>query len=109
MILLLDLSKFENQLQDMIQTIIKKKSKMWHSDRDRSAKAMTEISEFFQGNRNWDGEMQDEDLAEYFAKISEAIMEFEYRQPTKVGRRIQKIVVALEDLQLQHAVIEDNV
>jgi len=27
---------------------------------------MSEVSEFFAGNRNWGGEHKDEDLAEYF-------------------------------------------
>lgn len=82
---------------------------MWQKDKDLSFKYMNEISEFFAGNRNWGGEHTDQDLSEYFKKIGATIEEFEYKNTTKVGRKIQKMIVALEDLQLQHNVIEGNV
>jgi hypothetical protein len=31
---------------------------------------MEDVGEFFAGNRNWGGEMVDEDLSEYFKKIA---------------------------------------
>jgi hypothetical protein len=34
---------------------------------------MTEVSEFFQGNRNWGEEHVDQDLAEYFTRIAQTI------------------------------------
>ena len=71
-------------------------------DKENSVHDMTEISEFFLGNRNWGGEYEDQDLAEWFGKIADAIEEFEFKNTTKVGRKIQKMIVALEDLQLQH-------
>ena len=52
---------------------------------------MLEVSEFFAGNRNWNGEHKDDDLAEYFQRISNTIEDFEYRD-------IQKLMQALEDL-----------
>ena len=47
-------------------------------------------------------------MADWFGKIAEAIEEFEYKNTTKVGRKIQKMIVALEDLQLQHNIIDTN-
>jgi hypothetical protein len=49
---------------------------------------MTEVSEFFAGNRNWGGEFKDDDLAEYFQRISNTIEGFEYKDTTKSGRKI---------------------
>lgn len=37
-----------------------------------------------------------------------AVEDFEYKNTTKVGRKIQKMVEALEDLQLQHNIVEEN-
>lgn len=107
--LLLDLSKFEHLVKERLTLIVQKKSKMWKKDQELSNKYMSEVSEFFAGNRNWGGEFKDEDLAEYFSKLAETINEFEYKNTTKVGRKIQKIIVALEDLQLQHNIIDGNV
>lgn len=59
---------------------------------------MLQVSEFFAGNRNWNGEHKDDDLAEYFQRISNTIEDFEYRDTTKSGRKIQKLMQALEDL-----------
>ena len=59
---------------------------------------MQECAAFFSGDRNWGQEYQDDDLAEYFNRISSTIDEFEYSQASKVGRKIQKILSALEDL-----------
>ena len=81
---------------------------MWEDDKEKSIHDMQEISEFFAGNRDWGGEFEDEDLAEWFGKIGTAIEEFEYKNTTKVGRKIQKMIVALEDLQLQHNIIDTN-
>jgi hypothetical protein len=53
---------------------------------------MLEVSEFFAGNRNWNGEHKDDDLAEYFQRISNTIEDFEYRDTTKSGRKIQKLM-----------------
>merc|ERR1739844_823865 len=87
--LLLKLSKFEHLLKELLTQIVKKKSKMWLDDKEQSIHDMSEISEFFAGNRDWGGE-------------------FEYKNTTKVGRKIQKMIVALEDLQLQHSIIDTN-
>lgn len=106
--LLLKLSKFEHLLKELLTQIVKKKSKMWLDDKEQSIHDMSEISEFFAGNRDWGGEYEDEDLSEWFGKIAGAIEEFEYKNTTKVGRKIQKMIVALEDLQLQHSIIDTN-
>ena len=106
--MLLKLSKFEHLLKELLTQIVKKKSKMWLDDKEQSIHDMSEISEFFAGNRDWGGEYEDEDLSEWFGKIATAIEEFEYKNTTKVGRKIQKMIVALEDLQLQHSIIDTN-
>jgi hypothetical protein len=107
--LLLQLSKFEFVMKELLTTIVKKKSKMWAKDKDACVHYMEEVAEFFAGNRNWGGEHVDQDLSEYFKKIAQTITEFEYKHTTKVGRKIQKLMLALEDLQLQHNIIEGNV
>ena len=107
--LLLDLSKFEYLMKELLHGIVMKKNKMWTKDKEQCTYYMEEVSEFFAGNRNWGGEHTDQDLSEYFKRIAATIQEFEYRHTTKVGRKIQKLMQALEDLQLQHNIIDGNV
>ena len=106
--LLLKLSKFERQFKELVEQIVKKKSKMWTKDKDQIVYDLTEVSEFFAGNRDWGGEYTDEDLSNWCKKLLAGVQEFEYKNTSKVGRKIQKMVEALEDLQLQHNIIEEN-
>jgi len=53
---------------------------------------MEDVGEFFSGNRNWGQVVVDEDLSEYFKRIATTIQEFEYKNTTKVGRKIQKMI-----------------
>jgi len=57
--LLLQLSKFEFVMKELLTTIVKKKSKMWSKDKDNCVHYMDEVAEFFAGNRNWGGEHVD--------------------------------------------------
>ena len=106
--LLLKLSKFEHLLKELVTKIVKKKSKMWQKDKEEIVFDMNEVSEFFAGNRDWGGEYEDQYLSEWRSSIAQAVDDFEYKNTTKVGRKIQKMVEALEDLQLQHNIVEDN-
>ena len=69
---------------------------------------MREVSQFFGGKRDWEGEYLDEDLAEWFDELATTVDEFEYKNTTKTGRKIQKMVEALEDVTLQYNIIEEN-
>jgi hypothetical protein len=97
---ILDLSKFENLLKELLTIIVTKKSQVWNQDKEKSVKYMEDVGEFFAGNRNWGGEVVDQDLSEYFKRISQTISDFEYKNTSKVGRKIQKMIQALEDLTL---------
>jgi len=57
--LLLKLSKFEHLLNELVTQIVKKKSKMWTKDKEEIVKDLTEVSEFFAGNRDWGGIHED--------------------------------------------------
>lgn len=39
---------------------------MWGEIKTDCQNFMAEVAEFFAGNRNWNGEHKDDDLAEYF-------------------------------------------
>ena len=63
--LLLKLSKFEHLLKELVTQIVKKKSKMWTKDKEQIVYDLTEVSEFFAGNRDWGGEYEDQYLSEW--------------------------------------------
>lgn len=51
--MILELSKFESLFKDLLTLIVTKKRQVWESNKTNCAKYMNEVSEFFQGNRNW--------------------------------------------------------
>jgi len=67
---------------------VKKKSKMWTKDKEQIVYDMTEVSEFFAGNRDWGGEYEDTYLSDWCGQIVSAVEDFEYKNTTKVGRKI---------------------
>lgn len=71
---------------------------MWQKDKDTIVHDLREVSQFFAGNRDWEGEYNDENLSEWFSDIADTCDAFEYKNTTKVGRKIQKMVEALEDV-----------
>ena len=73
---------------------------MWDDNKARVIKYMNEVSEFFAGNRHWGEEYIDEELSDYFTRISTTVEAYEYSESTKTGRKISKLLQALEDLQL---------
>lgn len=107
--MILELSKFETLFKDLLTLIVTKKRKVWENNKDSCVKYMNEVSEFFSGNRNWNEEIVDMDLSQYFKRMAETIEEFEYNNSAKVGRKIQKMISGLEDLQIQNSIIDENV
>lgn len=61
---------------------------------------MREISAFFAGDRDWGETHKDDELSEYFERIAAAVEAYEYGESTKSGRKIQKLLQALDDLTL---------
>ena len=61
---------------------------MWEKDKETIVHDLREISEFFAGNRDWEGVYNDESLSEWFTDIADACEAFEYKNTTKVGRKI---------------------
>ena len=57
--MILELSKFESLFKDLLTLIVTKKRQVWENNKTTCVKNMTEVSEFFLGNRNWGEEHVD--------------------------------------------------
>ena len=102
---LLQLAKFENQFETMIRKLVKAKAQIWDEDREACFENMTEVAEYFAGNRNWDKGQIDESYAHWFRhKVAERIQELDYKKSNKTGSMIRKLVQVLEDIQVYDAI-----
>ena len=101
--LLLDLSKFEHLLKERLTEIVSKKRSVWIEDKEHVEYCLSEVAEFFAGNRNWAGVQNEPDMAEYFSKFVDSIKKFEYKKQnmTRIGRTIDKMIKALNEIELE--------
>ncbi len=97
--LLLTSAQLELILKDMLKTLLEEKSEKWTSFKQQCAERMGELSNYFGGDVALTRVERDETLMEWFAKLKAEIESLEYVNPTLTGRRIQKIIAALEEVE----------
>ena len=108
--LLLDLSKFEHLLKERLTDIVNRKKQVWLEDKEHIEYCLEEVAQFFSGERNWAGIQNQPDMAEYFTKFVSTIKKFEYKRAnmTKIGRTIDKMIKALNEIELEQDIFDEN-
>ena len=97
--LLLTSSQLELILKGMFANLLNEKSEKWSHFKDQCAQRMEELSKYFGGDVALTRVERDETLMEWFSKLKAEIESLEYTNPTLTGRRIQKIIAALEEVE----------
>jgi hypothetical protein len=89
---------------------VHRKKKVWMEDKKRCEYCLEEVSEFFAGNRNWAGLQNQPDMSDYFRKFHKAIQRFEYKKQNMVknGRMIDKMIKALNEIELEQDIFDEN-
>ncbi|CAI2368940.1 unnamed protein product [Moneuplotes crassus] len=106
--LLLATSKFEKELKDLFENLVKTKSEVWDKDKGECVFYMHEIAEYFLGNRHMGKQYVDENYSNWFKHIGERIENLSYKHSTVAGRTIKSIVQVLDDIEIYEP-IETNV
>eukprot|EP00516_Mucochytrium_quahogii_P006657 CAMPEP_0203756166 /NCGR_PEP_ID=MMETSP0098-20131031/9484_1 /ASSEMBLY_ACC=CAM_ASM_000208 /TAXON_ID=96639 /ORGANISM=" , Strain NY0313808BC1" /LENGTH=1157 /DNA_ID=CAMNT_0050647929 /DNA_START=208 /DNA_END=3681 /DNA_ORIENTATION=- len=97
--LMLSTAQLECILKDKLRVLLEKKYETWESCRQRSAERMGELSQYFTGEVALTRVQKDSTLVEWFDRIKSEILSLEYSNPTLAGRRIQKVIRALEEVE----------
>ena len=97
--LLLTSSQLELSLKQMLKTLLEEKENKWSACKLKCAERMQELSHYFGGEVALTRVERDETLMEWFSKLKAEIESLEYINPTLTGRRIQKIIAALEEVE----------
>ncbi|CAI2370736.1 unnamed protein product [Moneuplotes crassus] len=106
--LLLATSKFEKELKDLFENLVKTKSEVWAKDKGECVFYIHEIAEYFLENRYMGKQYVDENYSNWFKQIGERIENLSYKHSTVAGRIIKSIVQALDDIEIYEP-IETNI
>eukprot|EP00771_Trimastix_marina_P004021 gnl/Trimastix_PCT/750.p1 GENE.gnl/Trimastix_PCT/750~~gnl/Trimastix_PCT/750.p1 ORF type:complete len:1166 (-),score=486.01 gnl/Trimastix_PCT/750:907-4029(-) len=96
---LLLVSQFEFILKRIFQHLLNSKQERWNALKGNCTERMTELAEYFSGNRMLSRITKNEDLESWFKSIGGEIGSLDYSDATLAGRKIQQLVVALEEIE----------
>mmetsp|Transcript_24845 Transcript_24845/g.36645 ORF Transcript_24845/g.36645 Transcript_24845/m.36645 type:complete len:1170 (+) Transcript_24845:53-3562(+) len=104
--LLLNTSQLEYILKEMIQELLDTKDSAWSAGKEAAAERMTELSEYFTGEKALTRVKRDDHMIRWFAGLAEQVrgLDLEEEHATATGRKIQGIIAALEDVEQFEAV-----
>ena len=106
MTLLLNTSQFEYILKDMMQVLLNEKDLAWTEGKAAAADRMTELSEYFTGEKALTRVKRDDNMMRWFAGLAEQVraLNLDEDHATSTGRKIQLLIAALEDVEQFEAV-----
>lgn len=108
--LLLNTSQLEFILKELLLQLLANKNNTWENCQNTAANSLTELSEYFTGDKALSKVKKDEKLMNWFAGLSSQTrsLDLEEDHATSTGRRIQGLIVALEDVE-QYESIDTNI
>ena len=108
--LLLNTSQLEFILKELLLQLLANKNSTWENCQNNAANFLTELSEYFTGDKALCKVKKDEKLMNWFAGLSSQTrsLDLEEDHATSTGRRIQGLIVALEDVE-QYESIDTNI
>jgi WASH complex subunit strumpellin len=108
LLLLLNVAQYEFRLKRIFKDLLDTKETRWDSFKAQACERVTELSEYFSGEKALTRVTKDEQLQAWFADIATKIQSLDYHDSTLAGRKIQQLSHALEEVESFHQ-IETNV
>jgi WASH complex subunit strumpellin len=104
--LLLNSSQLEYIVKGMLEQLLEEKDRAWNEGKESAAERMTELSEYFTGEKALTRVKRDDHMVQWFAGLASQVraLNLEEGSATATGRRIQGIIAALEDVEQFEAV-----
>ncbi|KAJ7551564.1 hypothetical protein O6H91_06G020600 [Diphasiastrum complanatum] len=102
--LLLDTSRLEFELKKIYEDLLETKESRWQQCRTNAADCMQELSDYFSGSRVLSRKVKDENLQVWFSKMASQIRSLDYKEASRVGRKIQHMIAALEEVEQFHQI-----
>ena len=88
-----------DKLKKVFQELLKTKEDRWQRCMHETADRMDELSEYFSGEKPLTRVERNDDLITWFTEIASQVKSLDYVDHVKAGRRIQKLIKALEHVE----------
>jgi WASH complex subunit strumpellin len=105
--LLLSTAQLEFTLKAMFTQLLKEKRQKWKDAQDSAALKMTKLAQYFSGEHVLSDNEKVAQLEQWFTDIATRIETLSYGDSTTAGRKIQKLMKALENVQEFHKIDEN--
>ena len=107
--LLLSVSEVEVKVKEMLKRLLAERESIWEECKSQCSQRMAELSNYFTGDVALTRIQRDDTLVQWFKRLQAEIdaLDITAANPTFVGRRIQKVIDALEDVE-QYNEIDTN-
>jgi WASH complex subunit strumpellin len=108
--LLLNASQLEYILKNILQQLLNEKDIAWTDGKTAAADRMTELSEYFTGEKALSRVKRDENLMKWFSNLASEVKSLNLTDShaTATGRKIKSIIKALEDVE-QFEAVDTNI
>jgi WASH complex subunit strumpellin len=106
--LMLHCSKYEQKLKTTFENLMDTKQKRWDEDKEKSIERMTELSEYYSGQKSIGKIQADDSFKIWFQQMKQQIESLTFQDSTYAGRKIQQLIKALEDIE-QYQQISQNI
>lgn len=105
--LLFETAMFEYRLKSMFKRLLETKNQRWDECRREAADRMTELSEYFSGEKALTRVSKNQKLQEWFGQVAAEINSLDIGDSVVAGRKLASLISALESVEAFHQ-IEDS-
>ncbi|PRP74057.1 hypothetical protein PROFUN_08681 [Planoprotostelium fungivorum] len=102
--LLLETAHFEYILKTLFQTLLNAKKERWEAHKKECTERMTELSEYFSGEKALTRVKKNETLMKWFQHIGTQIVSLDYDDFVMAGRKIAQLIQALVQVEEFHQI-----
>mmetsp|Transcript_12766 Transcript_12766/g.36085 ORF Transcript_12766/g.36085 Transcript_12766/m.36085 type:complete len:1178 (-) Transcript_12766:150-3683(-) len=104
LLLLLKASQFEYLSKTIFRKLLDGKEKSWTDCKTQTVERMSELSDYFSGEKALTRVKRNENLQKWFKTIASKVEALDYTDSTAAGRKIQQLMKALEEVKEFHQI-----
>lgn len=102
--LMMKLSDLEQKLKDQLLRLLDGKEGQWEMCKKEGSERMTELSQYFSGEMGLTRVKKNDNFVAWFTTLSDEIKLLDYNEPVVAGRKIQQLMLALEEVETFHQI-----